>query len=394
MLKKERGFLLITLYMLLPLLLILGGAMVTYAWSDIRASLRTQASTQAFYFAEAGLDNAIVQLRNTGSLSGFPSLTSVGSYGTYSVVAEDLGSNRMRLTSTGTSTYVSDPTTKAVESIVKITPAGLPAFENGLFGDSSLTMSGNAKTDSFNSSHGAYSAGTAGANGDVATNGIIALSGNSTVNGDALVAPTADPETNITTTGNAEVTGTEAAAEKTTTLKPIVVPPGLASSGPLTLSGDNQLTLAGGTYRYDSLQISGNAHLSFSGKTTLYVSSIAMSGNSLITGGNLPPNVLIYVTGSSLSMSGNAQLYGGIYAPSAAATLSGNAKLYGAVMANTVSLTGNSRTSYDEDVKTTISAGGSSTTVDVLSWGVVGEMTPTSEIVIPNADITATSMAL
>jgi len=312
-------------------------------------------------------------------LSSSPSVTSVGNYGNYSVVPEDLGNSQLRLTSTGTSSYLSDPVTKSLESIVKVTPATLPLFENGIFGNDSLTMTGNAKTDSFNSSHGAYSAGTAGANGDVATNGTISLSGNSIVNGDALVAPTADPETNITTTGNAEVTGTEAAAQKKTTMKPVVVPPNPPSSGPLTLSGNTNLTLAGGTYRYDSIQISGNAHLSFNGTATLYISSLQMSGNSLITAGNLPPNLLIYVDGSSISMSGNSQFYGGIYAPAAAATFSGNAKIYGAVMANTVNLTGNGQTHYDEDVKTTVSAGGSGTEVTILSWGETGELSPTAD---------------
>src|SRR5437879_1496876 len=53
-----------------------------------------------------------------------------------------------------------------------------------LIGLNGITMSGNAFTDSYNSSNGAYSAGAANKKGAIASNGNIALSNFATVNGD------------------------------------------------------------------------------------------------------------------------------------------------------------------------------------------------------------------
>ncbi len=376
--ENEKGFLLISLYLLLPLLLIVAGAMMSYAGGDIQANLRTQAFTQAFYCAEAGVDSAIVQLRKTGNWVDSTAGTPVGSYGSYSVVAADAGSNHLRLSSTGSSSYLGNPISQAVEAIVEVIPT---QFVNGAFGNQSVTMTDNVVTDSFVSSTGTYSPGTAGAKGNVGTNGQIALSGSAKITGDAVVAPKADPNVNVTIAGSAQVTGTLKAADKATTLRNPVIPPNIQGSGPLTLSGNTTLTLSGGTYAYDSITISGAAQLKFTGPTTLYVSSLQLSGNSIITAGDLPPNLLIYVTGTSAAASGNAKLYGGIYGAEAAVTLSGNAALFGAVMAKTVTMTGNGNVHYDEVIKDlALSQWG----VNILSWGIEGDVNA------PTPDVAAT----
>lgn len=384
--RRQRGFLLISLYMLLPLLLIMVGAIISYAWSDVRANLRTQASTQAFYFAEAGLDNTIVQLRKTGAWSATSGL-SVGSYGNYSVAVQDLGNNFLRLTSTGTSTYLTAPIAQALESIVQVTTSG-DFFHQAIFGDQSVLLSDDMKTDSYLSSKGPYSAKGARSKGNVGTNETVDLSGNATVHGNVYVSPTGNPEEDIHI-GDASVviTGVSAAATDPVVLKDVTVPDGLTNQGSLKLSGTSTKTLAGGTYLYDNIKISGKARLNFMGPTTIYLTNkLTASGNAkIIAAGNLPPNLLIYVLGPTVEMSGNAILYGGIYAPVAAADLSGNAILYGGLMAQRGTVRKNGTIHYDEDLpNSTLTP--QSTKVNIRSWGVAGDLGP------PSSDPLSSSM--
>jgi hypothetical protein len=62
--RGEKGFVLVTLSLLMGLLLAHGTALTIRALGEVRASQRTEALTQAFYLAEAGIDEGIRWLRN------------------------------------------------------------------------------------------------------------------------------------------------------------------------------------------------------------------------------------------------------------------------------------------------------------------------------------------
>lgn len=366
--RNRAGFILITLYMLLPILLLLTGSIVAYAISEATAVQRVQASTQALYLAEAGLDDAIVSLRGDDSWLGGSGVTGNG---TFSVAIESLSSTRLRLTSVGNSDFVGDPITRMVEAIVDITPNAL--FQFSLFGDQSVTLNGNAKTDSYNSATAAYNVVTAGAEGDVGTNGTasgaIEVNGNARINGDAVVGEGADPTTAIVENGNAIITGSSSAADEPFVLPDIEIPNGLNSSGALTVSGNTTRTYAGGTYRFTSISISGNGKLNFTGPATVYVTgNVSIAGNGVGTASSKPPNLIVYVDGShTVSVSGNGNFYGAIYAPDSPITINGNGAFYGAAIGHTVTNNGNG-SGFHYDLAIRAAVGGSGSTVEVKSW--------------------------
>ena len=69
-------------------------------------------------------------------------------------------------------------------------------------------MSGSSPTDSYNSSSGAYSAGSAGTAGNICSNQNIQMSGSSTIHGNA----TPGSGYSVSMSGSAAVTGTTTAA--------------------------------------------------------------------------------------------------------------------------------------------------------------------------------------
>lgn len=65
--KREGGFILVSLYMMLGLFLVFSVALTAHALTNVRASQRISAGTQGFYLAEAGIDRAVQWLRAQGS---------------------------------------------------------------------------------------------------------------------------------------------------------------------------------------------------------------------------------------------------------------------------------------------------------------------------------------
>lgn len=365
--KRDGGFILITVYLLLALLLVPAAALFAHSLSHVRSSQRLQSNLQAYQLAEAGLDWAITQFRNNPLWAGGTGTLSAGNY---TVTLQNLGNNRQRVTSQGTANQ-GFPAVRSVETIVLVTAN--PLFPYAMFGNESVTLSGNANTDSYNSSVGPYNSATAGSNGDVGTNGIsagnVSLSGNASVNGDVYVGTGGDPNTVITMTGNSTITGGPPSALNTPQpMTPVTVPGGLTNQGNLSISGNNTVTLPGGTYLYSSVSISGNGGLNFTGPVTLYLTGqLSVSGNGIGTVSNLPPGLLIHVQGSgNVNFSGNANFYGAVYAPESDISISGNGAFYGATIGKKITNSGNGGVHYDEALQNV--GGGAGGQVQVLSW--------------------------
>ena len=364
--KKERGFILITLYLLLVILLAHGTALVTRSFAEIKGAERFQSTLQAFYLAEGGVDWAITQLQNNPLWAGGAQNVAAGSY---TVALVDLGGNRRRLTSQGTVNQ-GIPANQFVEAIVLVTPS--PLFPYAMFGDQSVRLTGNARTDSYDSRIGPYSVATAGTDGDVGTNGTsagnVTLTGNASVNGDAFVGTGGDPNTVITRTGNSTITGNQSALNAPQTMTPVTIPGGLVNQGNRSISGNNNVILPGGTYLYTNLSVSGNGRLSFSGPAIVYLTgTLSISGNGIGTAANLPPNLVFHVKGSgNVSFTGNADFYGAVYAPESPVQISGNGAFYGGTAGRTVTNTGNGGVHYDEALRN--AGGGSGSQVQFLSW--------------------------
>ena len=151
--KRAEGFILITVYWLVAFLAIFAAVGVTYALADLRASQRAQANVQAFYLAEAGVDQAIAQLRQNYLWTG-SSNVSVGSSGNYSVQV-GIDGNRRNLTAQGNSTLLSaaTPVQRTLQVIVqKLIPPGF--FDNAIWASEDLDFKGNSYSVTGNVRHG------------------------------------------------------------------------------------------------------------------------------------------------------------------------------------------------------------------------------------------------
>ena len=85
LLKNKKGIILITVYIVIAVLTILGAAFISRSISEMRVAEREKKSMQAFYLAESGIDYAINRLRVIGNSSGQKSSTlqNIGSYDCY-----------------------------------------------------------------------------------------------------------------------------------------------------------------------------------------------------------------------------------------------------------------------------------------------------------------------
>ena len=137
--KREEGFLLITVYWLVAMMVIFAAAGATYALADLRASQRLQANVQAFYLSEAGIDQAIAQLRLNFGPANFAG--GVGNVGNYNVQA-DADGNRLTLTAVGNST-AAVPAQRTLQVIVqKFIPPGF--YDNVIWASQNLDFNGNS----------------------------------------------------------------------------------------------------------------------------------------------------------------------------------------------------------------------------------------------------------
>lgn len=91
MTKNKKGIVLITSYIVITVLTILGAAFVSRSISEARIAEHEKNYVQAFYLAEAGIDYALAQLRD-GTLSG-EKTASLENIGTYSCTWQRIGSS-------------------------------------------------------------------------------------------------------------------------------------------------------------------------------------------------------------------------------------------------------------------------------------------------------------
>lgn len=365
---QERGYVLITLYAVIALLTGYGAALVAHASAEVRNAQRSQASLRALYAAEGGVDQALVQLRQDANWAGGSGV--IGSTNNYSIAVQVLPGNRRRLTAQGSSPWLQGTVSRSVEVIVQPTPA--PLFPFAMFGNESAEISGNALTDSYDSSHGPYGPGAAGTAGDVGTNAVtsgrVNLSGNAKVRGNVTVGPGGDPNAVISVSGNATITGTRSSASAATPLPPVTIPDGMTNQGKLEIKGNKTVTLSGGTYWYDQIKIDGNGRLTFTGPTIVYLSGrLKIDGNGTATAGNQPPNLIVYVAGhDEMEITGNGLLYGAVYAPQSEVEVKGNGRLFGAMIGQEADNKGNGAVHYDQALRR--AGGGTGNQVQVLSW--------------------------
>ncbi|HEX7447200.1 MAG TPA: pilus assembly protein TadG-related protein [Pirellulales bacterium] len=232
-------------------------------------------------------------------------------------------------------------------------------------GINEVSVVGDAKTDSYSSWAGPYSAATAGAQGSICSNGPIGLVGNASVRGDAHPGP----GQTVAKIGHASITGSTAPRTSAMQLPPVNLAAAatlndnqnipmtllgknpLNGQGALTLNGRDTLTLPPGTYYFSSLKLVGSSSLEISGPTTIYCTgSFDCGGGSLVNATQLPRNLQVYCTGPLLKLSGNADFYGTVYAPSTPLLIIGTADFYGTLVGSDLVVIGNPRLHADQSL--------------------------------------------
>ncbi len=359
----EKGWALIAVLIVLFVIFALIGAFLFLATNARLLNERYYENAVALYLAEAGIDYAIWEINYGGAdfsdWAGNPATEATKSinnfqdsegniYGDINISVYNFGQDIAILCATGTLESITGP---PASRVVQVFIKKHHVHTHAILTEDNITMSGNAETDSYDSTEGPYGGSNMADNGDIVTNSnadpAVSMSGNATVNGDANTGT----DGVITMSGNADINGDQyhTADEY---MPPVTVPSDIASlpsSGPLSLSGNTTLPLSDGNYRYTSINLSGNSKLIISGNVVFYVTgSISNSGNSQIimepdsqttvyfTGnlsitGNgvwnktLDPSELSFLgtdTASNVSLSGNGNFHGTVYAPSSNVSIS------------------------------------------------------------------------
>lgn len=251
------------------------------------------------------------------------------------------------------------------EAIAKVSPTC-----GGVWGLDEVFVPGNVLVDSYDSTEGAYSAGSANDNGDVCSNGPLTVAGSIEIHGDVLGNGV------IEKGGSAIITG------YVDTLGDPVAPPvidfgdiatnndngsiGLTDGGldpfsgglwNLSIKANDNLTIAGGRYYFDAIGFGkavGNkvpGSVTVTGPTEIYVmGSIGLTAQGTFNTLNDPHDLTIYSLGPTVSIVGQAEFYGSIIAPFADVMLAGNADMYGALIGKTLKMTGSFSFHVDESL--------------------------------------------
>ena len=235
----------------------------------------------------------------------------------------------------------------------------LTVYESGLIGLDRVSIGGNkASVDSFDSGVGFPV--SQGNNAIIFSNGTITVSG-SKIGGSLLSAAgnvTLQPGTNVS--GNVSAGGTianQGTVGGTLTPNnpagalsaPAVAP--CTPSGDLTISGNNTMTLADGSYCYRNVTIGGQAKLQASGAVSITITGVlSASGGSIVNTTRVPANLQIsssYSGPSGVTVAGGPSSFFTIYAPATDVAISGNASFFGAALGKTLTISGNPDVHYD-----------------------------------------------
>lgn len=378
--QKEKGYLLITSYILIMLLSIFSLAFFARHNIFLQASQRNQNRLIAFQMAEGGVDQAISSLRTDPSYTG-QGYTAVGTGGGYSVTVSTPANQNPLIRkivaagfSPGNNTNARAYETRQVKTFVKL--GSKAVFDQAIFSTHQLDMSGFALVDSYNSNAGPYDSANPGSNGNMRTNSISSGSvhlqgGDLTYRGSIAVGPNGIPDQVVVKSGNVNVTGGIAAASEPLNF-PVITPPSISSLGTLSLSGNTNYTIPGGIYAYDSIDIKGNATLTITGPVKIYVAGdfkISGQGNVAVDS-NKPSNFIVNMAGpGTVDFSSNSLVYyGGLYAPQSSVQLSNTAAIYGAVVADNFKQSGHTEFHYDEALKDIDIGVTMPNQVQVVSW--------------------------
>ncbi|MBI3011760.1 MAG: hypothetical protein HYY58_04665 [Candidatus Omnitrophica bacterium] len=368
--RHQRGTAMLFSLGVILVLTALGSTLLLRSLNENQLGRRSAARQGAFFLAEAGVDQALLNLRTPTDLADDVT-TATFPTGTFQLdPPQSLGNLQWKVASHGFS--AENPTEGyTLEAVFQLSPQSV--FQFSLFGDQSVNVSGHAQTDSYDSRLGPYEDDPGpgynqSQNGDVGTNattaGGITVGGSIFIEGQLSVGPNvATPESVVTGYNPAFITGDPKVVSRSSSfpMTPVIVPSGLTCSD-FTVTGNTTVALSptggpfgNGTYCYRDLTIQGNGTLTTAGSVTVYLTGqLTAQGNSIVGAPSDPKQMLILMSPTSSgtlengTLTGSTQFYGAIYGPEATVNITGDAEIFGSVIIKQANVSGSAEIHYDK----------------------------------------------
>lgn len=411
--RCTRGSAVITVLILAAVTAVIAAGFLSRSNQEARLATRSFFHSVALNLAEAGVEEALHAVNSSavnsangwalasGSTTDFvKSITSGLDFqqatGAIHIRVDQAASTNPVIIVAG---VVSIPKQQAVIKQIRVGGSKRHLWSNSIVAKGTVTFSGNASIESYDSTLGPYNAATnrsdlatvASASTDLDP---IVVGSNASIYG--YVATTgADPVVGgngriygATTPTGTLVDQSRIRRDFTANLPDATAPTGTAIalaaiSSTLTLPRVGDVAGANGRYLYSTTGVgmAGNNTVSIKGPVDLIVTgNVSVSGNGSITiggTGSTDPSLNLYTSGDinftgngmvnltqdpsktalwgttpsgstqTLSVGGNGEYVGTVYAPNAAITMAGNGGSSGAVIGNTVTISGNGNFRYD-----------------------------------------------
>lgn len=387
-LEPEQGSILIVTIMILMLLTLIGTAALNITNSELLIARNEKLNAQAFYVAESGIEHGLANF-DAGNTTDL--INKEFADGNYSV-RFDNSTNKYFINSTG---QVESSIKKIQVTLVK--PKIYP-YNFGVFGNSSITVSGNPVVDSYNSTNG-YVSGKNNGNIGVNSNSsdVIEINGNNAeIKGNAAIGPGGNINVSIDDKHDG-IQGNKTVNNQLVPLPVVSSPCSGGSLGDFSLSSHSEANWGSSTYHYDSISLSSQSKINVSGQTIICVDNLKISGQAEI---NLASNaeLKIYLSNSTdasgqglvnqdgdpsalqifgtstvtnINLSGQADFYGTVYAPTANVNVTGQGDIYGSLVADNLTFSGQGDMHYDENLADL--SLGTSGDWNLVSWQVMDE---------------------
>jgi hypothetical protein len=390
---RSEGFIFLASLGVILFLTLAGSSLLVGGVAHTNQSLRTYDRDNAVYLAEAGIQQALLHLQTQST--GDDTMGQALATGSFTVESQEpLSASLVRVVSRGQS----DAEARRLEAFIRVTSHSV--FQYAVLGDDGVTMSGDMRTDSYDSRLGAYDPDPSsptynkGHNGDIATNssadGALDLSGGSLqIDGQLVTGPdVTDPASMVNGYSPSLITGGTdppsdgqdvASLPEEILLEPVVVPDGIACADK-TVKAHQNLTLSptggplgNGTYCYQNLSVEGGATVTVTGPVRVYLTGTFVAVGETVVGNPADPtDLILYVSNGGIAtidgnVAGSSTFYGGIYAPDATIAIGGEAQIYGAIVAGDAFIAGDPRIHYDEAMAD-MSGGPGFGTTEVEAW--------------------------
>jgi hypothetical protein len=394
--RNEKGNVLVMAILMTAVLLLLCGAYMSMVVSEHNLTARLSHSITAINVAEAGVEEALWELKHNGSaFSGWSGTNPVSKTGdVYSPQGYKVGEYYVEVVNpsdpypvVNAIGYIPTQAMALVERQVQVKVEAEYLHGKAAFGVNGVTMDSYARTDSYDSQLGDYNVGgNIGAEGDIATDAIgstppaISLLSNAQVNGDVWIGPGGDRNTDIDVQGIAVINGKRKRSSVLRNFPPVQGDAGLPDKGSLLLGGSDTFTISE-SGKYSEIKLNSNSILTIDSDATIYVTggfhiksnsqlhitngatvtiyvdgSIEIDSNTQINNfGKDPTKFAIYATDtltSDINFDSNSTLYGVLYARNADVIVNSNAHIYGAITGKTVLLDSNAYVHYDLALRT------------------------------------------